>query len=332
MNAQKLLQLTIEKRASDLHLSVGIKPAFRIDGDLYQEGEAIDLPTLKIILQELTTTEQLKLLTHQLEIDLAYELSNIARFRVNVFHHQRGLGIAFRSIPLQMPSFESLELPALFQQFCTFHNGLVLVTGATGVGKSSTLAAMINHINEHEHKHIITIEDPIEFIHACKNSLIHQRQVQRDTISFDNALRSALREDPDIIMVGELRDLATIRLALTAAETGHLVFATLHTASAAKTIDRMIDVFPAGEKELIRIMLAESLRVVVSQTLIKKMGGGRIPAFEIMVCTPAIRNLIRENKIAQIQTLLQTGQALGMQTMEQHIGQLVAQNKVLSNT
>jgi twitching motility protein PilT len=263
-----------------------------------------------------------------LETDFSFELPNIARFRVNAFNQQRGPGAVFRTIPAKVLSLEQLNAPEIFKKICDQPRGLVLVTGPTGSGKSTTLAAMINHINENEHEHILTVEDPIEFVHTSKNCLINQREIGRDTLGFNNALRAALREDPDVILVGEMRDLETIRLALTGAETGHLVFGTLHTSSAAKTIDRIIDVFPAAEKDMVRAMLSESLRAVISQSLLKKIGGGRVAAHEIMIGTPAIRNLIRENKVAQMYSSIQTGQGVGMQTIDQCLADLVRARQV----
>jgi twitching motility protein PilT len=263
-----------------------------------------------------------------LETDFAFELPGVGRFRVNVFQQARGMGAVFRSIPAQVQSLESLGLGAVFQRIAQLPRGLVLVTGPTGSGKSTTLAAMIDHLNQHRRQHILTLEDPIEFIHQPNRSLINQRQVHRDTQSFSAALRSALRQDPDVILVGELRDLETIRLALTAAETGHLVFGTLHTASAAKTVDRLVDVFPAGEKPMVRSMLSESLQAVVSQVLVKKIGGGRVAAHEIMLSTPAIRNLIREDKVAQMVSAMQTGGALGMKTLDMSLKALVTEGVI----
>lgn len=263
-----------------------------------------------------------------LECDFSFDVPGLARFRVNAFNHNRGAGGVFRTIPSEILSLEQLNAPAIFKELADIPRGVVLVTGPTGSGKSTTLAAMVNHKNESEYGHILTVEDPIEFVHESKKCLINQREVHRDTLGFNEALRSALREDPDVILVGEMRDLETIRLALSAAETGHLVFGTLHTSSAAKTIDRVVDVFPAAEKDMIRAMLSESLRAVISQTLMKKQGGGRVAAHEIMVGTPAIRNLIRENKIAQMYSAIQTGQQFGMQTLDQNLLELVNKNVV----
>ena len=263
-----------------------------------------------------------------LETDFSFEVPGLARFRVNAFNHQRGSGAVFRTIPSEILSLEDLKAPNIFKEISDIPRGVVLVTGPTGSGKSTTLAAMVNHKNESEYGHILTVEDPIEFVHESKKCLINQREVHRDTLGFNEALRSALREDPDVILVGEMRDLETIRLALSAAETGHLVFGTLHTSSAAKTIDRVVDVFPAAEKDMIRAMLSESPRAVISQTLLKKNGGGRVAAHEIMIGTPAIRNLIRENKIAQMYSAIQTGQSVGMQTLDQNLSKLVKEGVV----
>jgi twitching motility protein PilT len=272
---------------------------------------------------------QRKFYEENLECDFSFSIPNLARFRVNAFVQQRGAGAVFRTIPSKVLSLEDLKAPKVFVEIANQPRGVVLVTGPTGSGKSTTLAAIVDHINSNEQGHILTVEDPIEFVHESKKCLINQREVGPHTLSFANALRSALREDPDIILVGEMRDLETIRLALTAAETGHLVFGTLHTSSAAKTIDRIIDVFPAEEKEMMRAMLSESLRAVISQTLLKtKDGSGRAAAHEIMVGTPAIRNLIRENKVAQMYSAIQTGAQLGMQTLDQNLQDLVKRNIV----
>jgi len=277
---------------------------------------------------DIMNDKQRKEYEDNLETDFSFEIPGLARFRVNAYIQNRGAGVVMRTIPSKVLSLEELKAPTIFKEISNQPRGIVLVTGPTGSGKSTTLAAMINYINENDYSHILTIEDPIEFVHQSKKALINQREVHRDTHSFNNALRSALREDPDVILVGEMRDLETIRLALTGAETGHLVFGTLHTSSAAKTIDRIVDVFPAAEKEMVRSMLSESLRAVISQTLLKKVGGGRIAAHEIMIGTPAIRNLIREGKIAQMYSAIQTGQAMGMQTLDQNLKELLARNVI----
>ena len=280
------------------------------------------------MIYSIMTDTQVKNFEEHWEADFSTEVKGIARFRVNVFNQNRGLAVVFRTIPSRVLSLEDLKAPEKFVDIIDVPRGLVLVTGPTGSGKSTTLAAMLNHINENRHEHILTIEDPIEFVHESKKCLVNQREVHRDTQSFSNALRAALREDPDIILVGELRDLETIRLALTAAETGHLVFGTLHTSSAAKTIDRIIDVFPGEEKQLVRSMLSESLRAVIAQTLLKKIAGGRIAAHEILVATSAVKNLIREDKIAQIYSSIQTGAQYGMQTLDQCLQKLVSQGLI----
>ena len=280
------------------------------------------------MIYEIMNDKQRKDFEEFLETDFSFEIPNLARFRVNAFNHNRGAGAVFRTIPSEILTLEQLNAPKMFQDIADTPRGVVLVTGPTGSGKSTTLAAMVDHKNRTEQGHILTIEDPIEFVHESKKCLINQREVHRDTLGFNEALRSALREDPDVILVGEMRDLETIRLALSAAETGHLVFGTLHTSSAAKTIDRVVDVFPAAEKDMIRAMLSESLKAVISQTLLKKIGGGRVAAHEIMIGTPAIRNLIRENKIAQMYSAIQTGQASGMQTLDQCLQKLVQSRTV----
>jgi twitching motility protein PilT len=257
------------------------------------------------------------------ETDFSFEIPGLARFRVNAFNHNRGAGGVFRTIPSKILSLEDLQAPNIFKEISEYPRGIVLVTGPTGSGKSTTLAAMVDYKNDTEYGHILTVEDPIEFVHESKKCLVNQREVHRDTLGFNEALRSALREDPDTILVGEMRDLETIRLALSAAETGHLVFGTLHTSSAAKTIDRIVDVFPAAEKSMVRSMLSESLKAVIAQTLMKKIGGGRVAAHEIMIGTPAIRNLIREDKVAQMYSAIQTGQNVGMQTLDQNLKTLL---------
>ena len=296
------------------------------DGDIKRLNlPPLDRQQLRDMIYSIMTDSQVKNFEEHWEADFSTEVKGIARFRVNVFNQNRGLAVVFRTIPSRVLSLEDLKAPEKFVDIIDVPRGLVLVTGPTGSGKSTTLAAMLNHINENKHEHILTIEDPIEFVHESKKCLVNQREVHRDTQSFSNALRAALREDPDIILVGELRDLETIRLALTAAETGHLVFGTLHTSSAAKTIDRIIDVFPGEEKQLVRSMLSESLRAVIAQTLLKKIAGGRIAAHEILVATSAVKNLIREDKIAQIYSAIQTGAQYGMQTLDQCLQKLVSQ-------
>ncbi len=324
MDIAELLAFAYKQNASDLHLSAGLPPLIRIDGDIKRINvDALDDRTVHNMIYDIMTDKQQKDYEEFLETDFSFELPNISRFRVNAFNQERGPGAVFRTIPSKVLTLEQLGCPPSFKDIVDQPRGIVLVTGPTGSGKSTTLAAMVNHINENRHEHILTIEDPIEFVHTSKNCLINQREVGRDTLGFNNALRSALREDPDVVLVGELRDLETIRLALTAAETGHLVFGTLHTSSAAKTVDRIVDVFPAAEKDMVRAMLSESLRAVISQSLLKKMSGGRIAAHEIMIGTPAIRNLIRENKIAQMYSSMQTSQGLGMQTLDQCLMEMV---------
>lgn len=332
MDIAELLAFAFKQGASDLHLSAGLPPMIRVDGDIKRINvDALDDRTVHNMVYDIMNDKQQKDYEEFLETDFSFELPNIARFRVNAFNQQRGPAAVFRTIPSKILSLEQLNAPEKFKDISDQPRGIVLVTGPTGSGKSTTLAAMINFINETKHEHILTIEDPIEFVHTSKNCLINQREVGRDTLGFNEALRSALREDPDIILIGELRDLETIRLALTAAETGHLVFGTLHTSSAAKTIDRIIDVFPAAEKDMVRSMLSESLRAVISQTLLKKIGGGRVAAHEIMIGTAAIRNLIREGKVAQMYSAIQTSQNVGMVTLDQCLLDLVRQRQITND-
>ncbi len=324
MDIGELLAFGVKNGASDLHLSAGLPPMIRVDGDVRRINvPALEHKVVHDLVYDIMNDKQRKDYEEFLETDFSFEVPKLARFRVNAFNHNRGSGAVFRTIPSEILSLEDLNAPASFKDIADTPRGVVLVTGPTGSGKSTTLAAMVNHKNESEYGHILTVEDPIEFVHQSKKCLINQREVHRDTLGFNEALRSALREDPDVILVGEMRDLETIRLALSAAETGHLVFGTLHTSSAAKTIDRIVDVFPAAEKDMIRAMLSESLKAVISQTLLKKIGGGRVAAHEIMIGTPAIRNLIRENKIAQMYSAIQTGQQHGMQTLDQNLQQIV---------
>ncbi|AEX23166.1 MULTISPECIES: type IV pilus twitching motility protein PilT [Vibrio] len=329
MDITELLDFSVKHNASDLHLSAGVPPMVRIDGDVRKLGiPAFTHQEVHRLVFEIMNDAQRSEFEEKLEVDFSFELQNVGRFRVNAFNQSRGCAAVFRTIPSSIPTLDQLEAPEIFSKIASGQKGLVLVTGPTGSGKSTTLAAIVDYINRNHNKHILTIEDPIEFVHTNNKCLINQREVHRDTHSFQNALRSALREDPDVILVGEMRDKETISLALTAAETGHLVFGTLHTSSAAKTIDRIIDVFPGSDKDMVRSMLSESLSSVIAQKLLKRNGGGRVACHEIMMATPAIRNLIREDKVAQMYSIIQTGAAHGMQTMEQNARQLLAQGIV----
>jgi twitching motility protein PilT len=329
MDITELLAFSVKNGASDLHISAGEPPMLRVDGDI----KRINLPSMEHkevfeMVYDIMNDKQRRDFEAFLETDFSFEIPGLARFRVNAFNQNRGAGAVFRTIPSEVLSLETLGAPDIFKQIADNTKGIILVTGPTGSGKSTTLAAMVDYKNNQDNEHILTIEDPIEFVHKSNKCLVNQREVYRDTLGFSEALRSALRQDPDIILVGELRDLETIRLALTAAETGHLVFGTLHTSSAAKTIDRIVDVFPAAEKSMVRSMLSESLRAVIAQTLMKKVGGGRIAAHEIMIGTSAIRNLIREDKVPQMYSAIQTGGAFGMQTLDQCMQELVRTQKV----
>lgn len=329
MDITELLAFSVKNKASDLHLSAGLPPMIRVDGDVRRINvPPMDHKMVHSLVYDIMNDKQRKDFEEFFETDFSFALPGIARFRVNAFNQNRGAAAVFRTIPSQVLTLEELGAPNVFKEMCMHPRGLVLVTGPTGSGKSTTLAAMIDYINDNHYGHVLTIEDPIEFVHESKKCLINQREVHRDTLGFSEALRSALREDPDIVLVGEMRDLETIRLALTAAETGHLVFGTLHTSSAAKTIDRIVDVFPAAEKDMTRSMLSESLMAVISQTLLKKNGGGRVAAHEIMIGTPAIRNLIREDKVAQMYSAIQTGLGVGMQTLDQCLKDLLAKGLI----
>lgn len=329
MDITELLAFSVKQKASDMHLSAGLPPMIRVDGDVRR----INLPPLDHkqvheLIYDIMNDKQRKDFEEFLETDFSFEVPGLARFRVNAFNQNRGSGAVFRTVPSKVLTMDDLGMGEVFRRIAHTPRGICLVTGPTGSGKSTTLAAMLDYINDNRYEHILTIEDPIEFVHESKKCLVNQREVHRDTLGFSEALRSALREDPDIILVGEMRDLETIRLALTAAETGHLVFGTLHTTSAAKTIDRVVDVFPAAEKSMVRSMLSESLQAVISQSLLKRNGGGRVAAHEIMMATPAIRNLIREDKVAQMYSAIQTGGAMGMQTLDQCLSELVAKGTI----
>jgi twitching motility protein PilT len=329
LDITELLAFSVKNKASDLHLSAGLPPIIRVDGEMRKLNiPALEHKEVHALIFEIMNDKQRKEYEENLEADFSFEVKGLSRFRVNAFMQNRGAAAVLRTIPSEILSLDDLGAPQIFKKIINQPSGIILVTGATGSGKSTTLAAMVDHINSTKREHILTIEDPIEFVHENKLCVLNQREVHRDTHSFNNALRSALREDPDIILVGELRDLETIRLAISAAETGHLVFGTLHTNSAPKTIDRLIDVFPAAEKSMIRSMMSESLRAVISQTLLKKVGGGRVAAHEIMLGIPAIRNLIREDKVPQMYSVIQTGQSHGMQTMDQCLQKLVAKGLI----
>lgn len=333
MDISELLAFAVKNKASDLHLSSGLPPMIRVHGDVRRINmPPLDHAQVHAMVYDIMSDAQRKHFEENLECDFSFEIPNLARFRVNAFNQQRGAAAVLRTIPSRVLTLEELNAPKVLVELAQQPRGLVLVTGPTGSGKSTTLAAMLNHLNENFYGHILTVEDPIEFVHESKRCLVNQRELGAHTLGFSDALRSALREDPDYILVGEMRDLETIRLALTGAETGHLVFGTLHTSSAPKTIDRIIDVFPAGEKEMVRAMLSESLRAVISQTLLKtRDGNGRVAAYEVMVGTPAIRNLIREGKVAQMYSSIQTGQSLGMQTLDQSLQDLVRRGLVAAS-
>ena len=326
MDITQLLAFSVKNNASDLHISAGQPPIIRVDGDMRRVNLPIlDHKEVHSMVYDIMNDKQRKSYEEHWETDFSFEIPGVARFRVNAFNQNRGAAAVFRTIPSKILSLEDLNAPSIFKKISDKPRGLVLVTGPTGSGKSTTLAAMVDYKNKNEYGHILTIEDPIEFVHESKKCLINQREVHRDTQGFDEALRSALREDPDTILVGEMRDLETIRLALSAAETGHLVFGTLHTTSAPKTIDRIVDVFPAAEKDMVRSMISSSLEAIISQALLKKTGGGRVAAHEILLGTDAIRNMIKENKLAQMRSTLQTSAGEGMQTMDQSLQKLITQ-------
>jgi twitching motility protein PilT len=330
MDISELLIFAVENKGSDLHMSAGEPPVVRIHGEMRKiEVPALDKDEVHNMIYEILNDNQRKAYEEHLELDFSFSLGDYGRFRVNVFKQARGDAAVFRTIPTKIPTFEELNLPKVFMDLSRLEKGLVLVTGPTGSGKSTTLAAMVDLVNKEEKGHIITIEDPIEFLHPSKSCLVNQRELGPHTHSFANALRSALREDPDVILVGELRDLDTIALTMTAAETGHLVFGTLHTSSAPDTVDRVIDVFPAAQQNQIRSMFAESIQAIITQALFRRKDGkGRVAGFEILIANNAIRNLIRESKIAQIPSIMQTSKALGMQTMEAAVTELLNKNLV----
>lgn len=334
MLIEELLEAAVGKGASDIHISANLPPVFRIDGKLVRTNhEALTAENVETLVFPILNNEQRRKLEQDWELDLSYGIHGLGRFRVNVYKNNGTYAAAFRTINTEVPSFETLGLPAIVRKITEKPRGLILVTGPTGSGKSTTLASMIDYINDNRNEHILTIEDPVEFVHKSKKSVVHQRELGQDTRSFANALKSALREDPDIILVGELRDLETISLAITAAETGHLVMGTLHTSSASQTIDRIIDVFPQGQQQQIRIMLSNSLCAVFSQTLLPKIGEngekkGRVMAQEIMVVNGAIANLIREGKTSQMYSAIQTGAGQGMQTLETALANLYRQNLI----
>ena len=333
MDLTQLLAFAMQNGASDLHLSAKCQPIIRVHGDLKRiKTEELSSEDIRSMLYSVMSEDQRTVYERDFELDLAISFGEKARFRVNAFNTRNGAAAVFRTIPSEIPTMKDLQLPPAIRKFAELEKGIVIITGATGSGKSTTLASIVNHINETKGKHILTIEDPVEFFHESKKSLINHRELGRDTHTFKNALKSALREDPDVILVGEMRDYETISLALTAAETGHLVFATLHANTAAKTIDRIIDVFPTGDKEMVRAMLSSSLEGVIAQTLLQKADEpGRVGVFEVLVGTNAVRNLIRENQVPQIYSMMQTGSRYGMITMEEAVNNLLEQGTINSS-
>ena len=326
VHIDKLLELQVESKASDLHIAVGLPPIYRIDGDLIGGNYTKFTPQVtQRMCYDILTDEQIQKFENTFELDFSYQLGKSSRFRVNLFRDRGSVASAFRTIPYRIPTLEELKQPPIMKELTNRQRGLILVTGPTGSGKSTTLAAMLGEINRNYRKHIITIEDPIEYLHTHVNCVVNQREVGLDTKAFGLALRAALREDPDIILVGEMRDLETMDLAIHAAETGHLVFATVHTSSAAQTVDRIVDVFPVAQQEQIRVMLSNNLIAVITQQLMPKIGGGRICASEVMIASPAIRNLIREAKAHQINSIIQTSAHLGMKAMDQSLRDLYNQ-------
>lgn len=324
-----LLREACERGASDLHLSVGLPPMLRVDGSLVRTEFRPIAPTdTQRLIYDILTTDQIQWFEKTRELDFSYGMKNVGRFRVNVYRQRGSVGAAFRSIPDQIPTFEQLGLPVILRDLCRKHSGLILVTGPTGSGKSTTIACMIDAINVDNAVHIMTIEDPIEYLHRHKRAMINQRELNTDTDSFENSLRAVLREDPDVILIGEMRDLETIAAALTLAETGHLVFGTLHTRNAPQTIDRVIDVFPPHQQDQIRVQLSNTIEAVVAQQLLPRIGGGRCCATEVLIATAAIRNLIREGKTYQIYSALETGAQFGMQTMDKVLAELQKTGKV----
>ncbi|KIV59173.1 twitching motility protein PilT [Aneurinibacillus migulanus] len=333
LDINKLLRYAFEKRASDLHITSGSAPIFRLDGELRRlDVSPLMPPDTEAIAREVMGEELFQSFKDEGEADFSYGIAGVSRFRVNAYHQRKSISLVFRVIPTEIPTLEKLNMPKILEKLCHKPQGLVLVTGPTGSGKSTTLAAMLDYINRNMRKHIITLEDPIEYLHRHKSCIVNQREIGFDTVDFATGLRASLRQDPDVILVGEMRDLETISTAITAAETGHLVFATLHTPDAPQTIDRIIDVFPGPQQPQMRIQLASVLLSVVSQRLFPKVGGGRIAATEILVNTPAVSNLIRMEKVHQIRSIMQTGREMGMHTLEMSINELVAQGALMKET